>query len=165
MFANPVQETKDAQAAAARDEEKIKYPIRICCILRDNVQYSDELIKSIRDHTIDKGAMFTTRIYDSKKYSEDCNFIERLPAFHIYKEHSYIKTFYPNTRPLQHVNDTVDEYLRVLEVRRLKKDKWNKTFKKVLKWFKSIGKKKTRLELYEEAQEAERVKKVQDWLK
>jgi hypothetical protein len=59
----------------------------------------------------------------------------------------------------------VDEYLRVLEVRRLKKDKWNKMFKKVLKWFKSIGKKKTRLELYEEAQAAERVKKVQDWLK
>jgi hypothetical protein len=163
MFANPVQETKEAQAAAAMAEERVKYPIRICCVLRDHAQYGDELIKSIRDHTVEKGAMFMTRIYDSKKYSEDCNFIERLPALHIYKERSYIKTFYPNTRPLQHVNETVEEYLRVLESRRLKKDKWNKMFKKVLKWFKAIGKKKTRMELYEEAQEAERVRRVSDW--
>jgi hypothetical protein len=132
--------------------EKVRYPIRIYCIVRDLSDTRDELIQEIREHTQNSGAMFMTRIYDSKKFSEDCNFIERLPAFHVYRNYSYIKTFYPNTRPLQHINESIDAYIQKLETKKRQSARWNKRVLSIVAWFKKLLHRKTRMEEYEEYQ-------------
>jgi hypothetical protein len=75
-------------------------PIHICCILDEYDDYDNRIIHEVRDHCIKMQVLFTTRLYDSIKYNCDRDYIERLPAFHIFINRLYIKTYYLNTRPI-----------------------------------------------------------------
>ena len=57
--------------------------------------------------------MFITREYDSRKFSNDRDVIQRLPAFHVHINKAYNRTFYPNTRPLDHINECIELYIRL----------------------------------------------------
>ena len=130
-------------------------PVHVTCVLDDYSDYSDPTIHSIRDHCKSKSVLFTTRIYDSDKYSCDRYFMERLPAFHIYIKKAYIKTYYPNTRPLQNVDEAVETYMKRLEAAKKKKLTWQKWIQSIKMWFKALGHRKTRLEKYQEEQAAD----------
>ena len=148
-------------ATIAKEKERLEaakgshLPIHVTCILDEHSDYNDPILHQIRDHCIKCSVLFTSRIYDSYKYSCDRDFIERLPAFHIYIKRAYIKTYYPNTRPLQHVNETIELYQNQLDATRIRKHTWVKWYISVKKWFKALGHRKTRMELHAEEQSVE----------
>lgn len=130
-------------------------PIHVCCVLDEYSDYNDVTLHMIRDYCAKKNVLFTTRRYDSDKYSCDRYFIERLPAFHIYMRKSYEKTYYPNTRPIQHIDEILERYTRQIENKRLRKQLWKKRVASFIKWLKSFTHRKTRMEKYNEEQAAD----------
>ena len=97
-----------------KKSEKIIHPITVRCVVDDLSKISKD-IQDIRDYCHDLNIVFITREFDSAKYSDDRYRIERLPAFHIYVNKCYNKTFYPNTRPYQIIEEIVEKYIKRLE--------------------------------------------------
>jgi hypothetical protein len=97
-----------------KKSEKIIHPITVKCVVDDLSKISKD-IQDIRDYCHDLNIVFITREFDSAKYSDDRYRIERLPAFHIYVNKCYNKTFYPNTRPYQIIEEIVEKYIKRLE--------------------------------------------------
>lgn len=126
-------------------------PIHICCVLDDHDDYTNPVVQAVRNYCIKKNVLFTSRLYDSSKYGCDREYIEQLPAFHIFMKQLYQKTYYTYGRPLQNVDDMIDLYTKTLEAKRLLKQKWRKRFIAIIKWFKTLGHRKTRMEKYNES--------------
>jgi hypothetical protein len=120
--------------------EPVKYPIRVICIVDEYPDAGSALIQAIRTHVHNSGVIFQTRIYDSRRYSDDRDNITRLPAFHVYIQNSYNRTFYPNTRPLQHVNESVEIYLKNQALKKKRKEYISKIYRRFVNWIKTIGK-------------------------
>jgi hypothetical protein len=107
-------------------KEKQYLSVKICCIVDELPDANDESIKRIRDYCLDKNVIFETRVYDSYKYTNDRHFIRILPAFHLYVYNVYERTFYPNTRPYQHINEGIQLYIDKIEKKRKRKEDWEK---------------------------------------
>lgn len=155
---NTIKEAERLQAAKG-----FHLPIHICCVLDEYSDFNNPIIHGIRDHCIQNHVLFTTRIYDSSKYRCDCDYIERLPALHIFIKRAHIKTYYPDTRPIQHVDDAIKLYNTQIEKQKAKKQFWRKQFVAILSWFRSLTHRKTRMELYTE--ENSQVRHSVDWTK
>ena len=95
------------------------------------------------------GGLFSTRIYDSRRKSEDRNVITRLPAFHVYVERAYIRTFYTNTRPIQHVDESIEMYTTKMTVRERRKELWANQNLRAIDWIKRLFRRKTKREVVE----------------
>ena len=157
MTTNPIRiETDKKETAQLEVANGAHLPIHICCVLDEYSDYDDPLLHKIRDHCIKSNVLFTSRIYDSYKYNCDRDYIERLPALHIFVKQLPIKTYYPNTRPIQHIDETVAQYLKNIEAKKARKNKWRKYFASLKKWIISLGHRKTRMEKYNE-------EKALDW--
>ena len=109
-------------------------PIKVYCVVDDFGDYNDETIRSIRDYCNNRHVQFLTRMYSPYKYSDDRNCIHALPAFHIYIKKSYFDTFYPTTRPIQHITDSIDIYSKQLQEKKKRQEKWRRFFAKYFKW-------------------------------
>jgi hypothetical protein len=88
-----------------------RYPIIVTCIVEHMDDSNMPEIRAIRDHVNASNAFFITRVYNPEGYSDDCNYVKSLPAFHVHIKRGYATTFYLNTRPLQVVNESIQEYL------------------------------------------------------
>jgi hypothetical protein len=131
----------------------IKYPVKIYCIVDDlSAASKDRLIRDIKAHTIHSGAIFITREYDSQKFSNDRDVIQRLPAFHAYINKGYNRTFYANTRPLDHINECINIYLNNEEVKAKRKERWRKLYESFKNWIKRFGRRETAMQRYEREQ-------------
>ena len=73
------------------------------------VRSTQDLIDTtdIRELCISEGIAFKVRDYCSRKFHEDCEYVERLPAFHIYLDKKYEKTLYPHSLS----NDSIISYI------------------------------------------------------
>jgi hypothetical protein len=98
--------------------KKEQYPITVKCIV-DCISDKDPSLLPFREYAHSLNINFVTREYDSSRYSDDRDRITRLPAFHIYIKKMYRETFYPNTRPYQIMQDTVEGYKK-----QIKKKTW-----------------------------------------
>ncbi len=136
-------------------KENVRYPIAVACIVADLSNYDNGIIQQVREHCSKQNIMFTTRVYNSSSYAVDRDVIERLPAFHIYTKGSYIKTFYPVGRPLQHINEVIDAYIQRQDAKVRRKAFWKNAYARLVAFVKKLGHRKTRLERYQEAQAAE----------
>ena len=132
------------------ENQTARYPVHICCVV-DN--YADanscKIVRSIKEHTLTLGGLFSTRIYDSRRKSEDRNVITRLPAFHVYVERAYIRTFYTNTRPIQHVDESIEMYTTKMTVRERRKELWANQNLRAIDWIKRLFRRKTKREVVE----------------
>ena len=148
---NPIQKELNASNAsnACNASKTISYPIKVVCVV-DNLSHKNENIKKVREFTHSFSLTFITREYDYHTYSEDCNFIERLPAFHIYVKNSYKKTFYLNSDPYKNIHETFNLYLDKLERKQKAAISWKGFFTKIASSVKKFFHKKTRMEKYEE---------------
>ena len=154
MEANPIQKKGYT--------EKKFYPIKIVCVVDEYNEAATPLIQDIRTYALSKGVIFQTRIYDSARRTEDRLYIERLPAFQAYNKKAYMKTFYPNTRPIQHIDELVHEQMLKEERRNMKRFPKLSTF---LSWIRSLLRRKTAKEKYEEEQQRIRAKPMQKDMK
>ena len=73
-----------------------KYPIRVVYVYRPPCNYKDSMLCTIRDWCKQINADFNCLEYDSFKYREDRDEIERLPAIHLYEDGRRESTFYPD---------------------------------------------------------------------
>jgi len=116
MYENPIKEwTKP---------KKQIYDVRICCVV-DSISHTDHRIHEIRSYANSIGATFISREYDSSKFSDDRNMIEKLPAFHAYISKGYVDTFYIDSNPLEKIDKYIQESIA-------KKEKWN-----IIGWLKT----------------------------
>ena len=154
---NPIRLAEEAKEAARLEAAKGSHlPIHVCCVLDSYEDFDNPVLHMVRDHCQILNVLFTTRLYDSDRYSCDRYYIERLPAFHIYMKKGYMKTYYTNTRPLQNIHDVLELYRRKEDATLKRKHLWRKRFLAVLNWFKRLGHRKTRMEKYQEEKEKEK---------
>ena len=127
---------------------KVIHPITVKCIV-DDLSDKNNDVKKIREYAQSLNIIFITREYNSSKYSDDRDFIRYLPAFHIYEKTYYRNTFYPNTRPYQIIQDTVNQYLEKLK-RKENRRTWKTFFQECIQTLKKPFHKKTQMERYNE---------------
>ena len=109
-------------------KEKEYLDVKIYCIVDELSDANDDIIKYVRDYCLRNNVIFETRRFNSHKYSNDRNFIRSLPAFHLYINTNYNRTFYPNTRPIQHIQEGIQLYIDKIENKKKKREAWNKYF-------------------------------------
>jgi len=149
MNNNPVIDLHE-QRRAALAKRKILYPIKIYCIVDDLSDASrDTLIRQIKEHAIQSKVIFSTRVYDSTKYSNDRDVIVRLPAFHVYINKGYNRTFYANTRPLDHINECVQLYLKGEDEKIKRRERWIKFYERCKNFLFRLVRKETAMERHE----------------
>ena len=157
---NPVIEKQELNKQRSKLPE---YPVRICCVVDELSEASRfTLLKEIKDYAHKSGAIYMTREYDSIKYSDDCNNISRLPALHIYIKGSYNRTFYPNTRPLQHIDEAVEICIKEENKKIERKKKWKNIYTSFINWIKNITHRETRMERYERESTIQS-RKISNW--
>ena len=143
-------------------EQPSKYPITVKCVVSSLSEKIPDILK-IREFAQNMNINFTTREYNSKKYSDDRDYILVLPAFHIYMNNGYRNTFYLTTRPYQIIQEIVQEYEKAQERRRRRRT-WHTFYTELRAYLKAAFKRKTAMEKYQEEQEYQKEKRrVRDW--
>lgn len=100
----------------------------------DYTDKNNELVKFCEE----RGIRYTSRLFNSSKYSDDRYNIEQLPAIHIYDDISYQKTLYPTHTLFDILTEHYKEYERRMEEKRQRKIIWKKEFTKVYSLFKRV---------------------------
>jgi hypothetical protein len=145
---NPVIEVTEIRKKST-EQSKILYPVKVYCIVDDISDASRDLrIKEIKTHAVNSGAIFMTRLYDSRKYSTDRHIITRLPAFHVYIKNGYDRTFYSNTRPLDHINECINIYLKEQDEIIKKKEQWRRLYQNIKNFVWKLFHRETAMERY-----------------
>lgn len=154
-----------------KKEKPMEYlSVQLNCIVYDLTDSNEPTIKEIRDYCQKEKIIYSTRRFNSNKYSNDRNFIRELPAFHIYINDIYKRTFYPNTRPYQHIQEVVKEYKDRIERKRKRREErkefYNNIYNGISKsinilWYGEslIDRVKREKKKAEEKDERERIKK------
>jgi len=140
--------------------EQKKYTVKIICVVDDYTDAGTVVIQGIRTHTHNSGAIYQTRIYNSLKHSKDRDYITRLPAFHGYVNGIYNRTFYPNTRPLQHINECIELCIKIDENRKERREIFYKMYRTFIDW---ITRKKAKVEKPSERFQCAEVIPVSEW--
>ena len=84
--------------------------LRIIAILNPTTNFGEEIVDEVKEFCGNKSIIFTTREYDSLRYFKDRDYIEELPAFHIYYDDIYINTFH--TDYVEHIHIALSMKLR-----------------------------------------------------
>lgn len=92
-----------------KQEVIVNKPVTVICVVDDLAEKND-IILNMRKFCKENRVNFHIRLFNSTKYSDDRHNIYRLPAFHVTIKKNYLRTFYPNTRPYQHVLECIDIY-------------------------------------------------------
>jgi hypothetical protein len=118
-----------------KDPKMKEYNVKVCCVLWEFTDSNGNAdIKMIKEHAHASGSLYTTRLYDSLKYSDDRKRIQRLPAYHIYINSAYMNTFYPDTDPLEHINECIEICNKRNEIKKKAKQEWSKVYSSVINW-------------------------------
>lgn len=137
-------------------------PIRVAYVHAVGADMRDPFIPEMRGFCQDHKVQFTTREYMPRKYSEDCDFVERLPALQMYEGRYANKTFYPDTRPYQIVEEAILRHKNRQLNKESSKGAWKKTLVKLQETVASLFHKKTRMEQVEDERKALESKRKSD---
>lgn len=121
------------------ENHKKEYPIKVICIVDEYSDGKSPLIQEVRSHAHNSNVSYSTRIFDSRKYEEDRDYITRLPAFHIYIKGIHHKTFFTSNRPLQHIDESIEVYLKRKEERDRRREAWKCLYRDIGQWIGFIG--------------------------
>ena len=87
--------------------------LHIIAVLNPANNQGEEIVDEVLAFCQEKAITFTIREYDSLRYFKDRDFIQRLPAFHIYAGSIYINTFH--TDYLEHIHLALSMKIRTLK--------------------------------------------------
>ena len=90
-------------------------PIAVTCVIHPMKDQLAPALDKILTYCEENSIPFAVRTFNPRKYSDDCVFIEKLPAIHIYKGSAYTNTLSP------------DEGIHVLETMHAKQQEKNHT--------------------------------------
>ena len=88
----------------------------------------------------ERGIRYTSRLFDSSKYTDDRHNINSLPAVHIYIGMAYQTTLYPTHTLFDMLTEHYKDYQRRMEEKENNKIIWKKEFTKVYSLFKRVVK-------------------------
>jgi hypothetical protein len=108
-------------------EPHITIPLHIVYVMDDSNTYDLEISKYCNNNYF----RFTARPFNSVKYSDDRNNIEKLPAIHIYLERGYMNTLYPSEKIFHRIETCINEY----NAKRCQQKKWRDTLLSLFKHF------------------------------
>lgn len=101
-------------------------PIKVEAVVEEADDFNLRSIIDMRNFCKEKNISFETRLYNSRKYERDCEFIERLPAFHLFEKKIYQETFYPGEFAYTLVSEQVAAY----RIRKAEKERRRGRFKR-----------------------------------
>ena len=110
--------------------------IRVDYIIDEMYDENDPIYKKIVEYCSLMNIKFTIRIFDSIKYSEDCEYITHLPAIHIYKKSDHVCTAFPEDKIINIIREQYEKSeLEMLEYIS-KKQIWDERLKFLKRIFK-----------------------------
>ena len=101
-------------------------PIKVEAIVEEGDDINLRAIIDMRNFCKEKNIAFETRLYNSRKYQIDCEFVERLPAFHLFEKKIYQESFYPSEFAYHLVAEQVAAY----KIRKAEKERRKGRFKR-----------------------------------
>lgn len=140
---NPTQIVKPKTNASSAS---YRLPVQVICVVETLDDAKREDLQAIRKFCQEEKVSFETRAYDSSRYRHDRDEVASLPAFHIHLKGRYEKTFYPNGRPYQIIDQYITMYLEQQRKLWEKKHKWSAFWKGVRERLRHLLRKETRLE-------------------
>jgi hypothetical protein len=130
MFANPV---RSGSGSGSRPAKLSGF--RITLVVKDPTVLSEDAYKEVKVYCDIHKIIFTGREYSSIVYSEDCDNIRSLPAFHIYKDDEWLSTVY-NTKDInQKIQSEIALWEKKQEQIRLKREAWQRRFSSLSSFF------------------------------
>lgn len=141
MDTNPVLEADSSSSPPPK-----RYPLCVAYIYRLPTNFQDSMLLEIRTLCLEKNIEFRIREFDSNKYQEDCDEIERLPALHLYERGAYMRTFYPVGRPIQIIQDAHANLVAEDWNSKKKRKQWKEWFHDILERIRAIGRKQSKLD-------------------
>lgn len=155
-------ETSGLQAARARAASVAppppSLPIKVVFVVREMEDQANETLQVVRKFCKEKRLIVETRLYDSHAYRHDRDEIERLPAFHIFVKNMHERTFYPGGRPIQIIQQTIEEYTRWFAEKEAARGRFRRMLLRLHTALKKLLHRKTRLEKQEEFDELDKRK-------
>lgn len=142
-----------------KKEEMHYRAIKVVAVV-DNLSIISNKLLEIKALCIKERIMFITRVYNSDQIWEDRDIIERLPALHIYINKGYNRTFYPNTRPFQHIEESIDIHDIRVERNKQRRRYWSTLYSRIYKSMYNLFRKKTKIE---QRQEEARQEQARNW--
>jgi hypothetical protein len=113
-------------------------PIRVYYIVQEDYDINDPIFRKIVEYCSLMTIDFSVRVYDSEKYSEDCEYITHLPAVQIYEKFEYMRTAYPEDNIIKVIRETYEKLeLEMLEYM-AKKQIWDEKLKFLRRIFKRL---------------------------
>jgi len=133
MFTNRLHTIRTAKS---KPKPKQYSELRVECVVYELSDF-DEILKIVRDNCHELNVLFTTRKFNSSKYSNDRNEIKKLPAFHIYINDQYKNTIYPDSDTIKIIKMELAFYNDKLERKKRKKLEREIYYADLYNWFTS----------------------------
>jgi len=112
------------------------YPIRIDYIFQHDHDSKDPIFRKIQEYCELFNIQIIVRQFNPRFIEEDREYIQRLPAFHMYENDVYADTFYTDDKPILHIRTVYDKFeLKHLEYL-AKKQIWNEKLNFMKRMFK-----------------------------
>ena len=116
-------------------------PLHVVYVTADSSEYKGDITTFCEKH----GIRFTSRLFDSDKYSHDRYEIGRLPALHIYTEKILQMTVYMNESPVECIEACLHEYEEKERKRAERMKWWRNQLKKYTSFIKRMPKSETEI--------------------
>jgi len=92
-----------------------KTPYKVYYIVETLEEYDATPMNTMKDLLKEQDISLHVREYNSLRYSDDRDVIERLPAFHFYVNKECIRTFYTDDDYIDVIQDGINEYHKITE--------------------------------------------------
>ena len=142
-----------------KKEEKLYRSIKVVAVVDDLSTFHASL-QGIKEFCLEQRIMYTTRVYNSSKIWEDCDIILRLPAIHVYINKGYNRTFYPNTRPFQHIEECIDLHDARIIRNKQRRRFWSSLYSNMGRYLQTMFRKKSKMERRNEEEAAQATKQI-----
>ena len=118
---NPVFEESAVLRQRQADLQRIAHKFMIVYVVKDSITMGNYLAheRFCRETHIEfRIEPFNTSV------EEDCEYILRLPAYHVYYDKEYIRTFYPETSADKAIHDVIRTFKEAKDKKRIKMPRW-----------------------------------------
>lgn len=98
-------------------------PFTVCFVYKEETDYA-----LLREFCEQRGIRYKSRYFDSYKYSNDREYISRLPAIHIIEDRGWQETVYPGIDAITKIEKYYSDYIVYCKKRAV-------IWKRIGKWF------------------------------
>lgn len=145
MLTNRILESQETVRQEQRIKEAFRHPFIVTCVvpyiedIRENPSF--RLVKKFCE---ENHVPFSAREYNHIRYSEDCDNISEMPAFHLYGRngHEHWNTYYPKDNPIQKIMEEIIRWKSDQEKKKARKEAWERKVVGLISFFEGLSFKK-----------------------